>query len=255
MYRQKVTSKKNCVKKLVFCWHLEGQWQNSRMRIQDPDPDPLVRGIDPRIRIHTKMSWIRNTGYCDSAFPVVWWHFLFISCLRHGVTVHVEFDLRPAVLTSYCPWHNLTSYHPLSQYMRPPLTYICPPTTLPQVRIWNKKCYFDSAFLCVQSHLFGFFFFYLSCLKHGPVYNQFDLVPPYPTFEPRVMYIIAIVLFLVYGFCCVSPVSSTGPPFILSSTLCRPTKVMRSFFVSPMLQKEVDALQHSPTPSRLPHPK
>ena len=31
-----------------------------------PDPDPLVRGMDPRIqiriRIHTKMSWIRNTS-------------------------------------------------------------------------------------------------------------------------------------------------------------------------------------------------
>ncbi len=26
------------------------------------DPDPLVRGMDPRIRIHTKMSWIRNTA-------------------------------------------------------------------------------------------------------------------------------------------------------------------------------------------------
>jgi hypothetical protein len=27
-------------------------------------PDPLVSGMDPRIRIriHTKMSWIRNTG-------------------------------------------------------------------------------------------------------------------------------------------------------------------------------------------------
>jgi len=41
----------------------------SRIRIQDPDPDPnpdpdpLVRGMDPRIRIriHPKMSWIRNT--------------------------------------------------------------------------------------------------------------------------------------------------------------------------------------------------
>jgi hypothetical protein len=31
----------------------------------NPDPDPLVRGMDPRIqiRIHTEMSWIRNTGY------------------------------------------------------------------------------------------------------------------------------------------------------------------------------------------------
>jgi hypothetical protein len=32
----------------------------------DPDQDPLVRGMDPRIqirtRIHTKMSWIRYTG-------------------------------------------------------------------------------------------------------------------------------------------------------------------------------------------------
>ncbi len=31
----------------------------------DPNPDPLVRDMDPRIRIriHTKMSWIRNTGF------------------------------------------------------------------------------------------------------------------------------------------------------------------------------------------------
>ncbi len=29
---------------------------------KDPDPDPLVRGTDPRIWIHTKMSRIRNTG-------------------------------------------------------------------------------------------------------------------------------------------------------------------------------------------------
>ncbi len=39
--------------------------ENSRTRIQDPDPDPLVRGMDPRIRIriHPKMSWIRNTAF------------------------------------------------------------------------------------------------------------------------------------------------------------------------------------------------
>jgi hypothetical protein len=36
--------------------------QNSRIRILDPDPDQLVRGMDPRIRTHTKMSWIRNTA-------------------------------------------------------------------------------------------------------------------------------------------------------------------------------------------------
>ena len=64
MWLQKVISRKNCVQKLVFCWHLEGNDENSRIRIQDPDPDPLVRGMDPRvrIRIHTKMSWIRNTA-------------------------------------------------------------------------------------------------------------------------------------------------------------------------------------------------
>ncbi len=48
--------KKIVLKKLVFCWHLEGQWRKSQ------DPDPLVRGMDPRIRIHPKMSWIRNTA-------------------------------------------------------------------------------------------------------------------------------------------------------------------------------------------------
>ncbi len=37
--------------------------ENSRILIQDPDP--LVRGMDPRIRFHPKMSWIRNTG-CSS---------------------------------------------------------------------------------------------------------------------------------------------------------------------------------------------
>ncbi len=33
--------------------------ENSRIRIQDPNP--LVRRMDPRIRIHPKISWIRNT--------------------------------------------------------------------------------------------------------------------------------------------------------------------------------------------------
>jgi alkyl hydroperoxide reductase subunit AhpC len=30
-------------------------------KIAESGPDPLVRGLDPRLRIHTKMSWIRNT--------------------------------------------------------------------------------------------------------------------------------------------------------------------------------------------------
>jgi hypothetical protein len=31
--------------------------------VGDPDPDPLIRGTDPRIRICTKMSRIPNTAY------------------------------------------------------------------------------------------------------------------------------------------------------------------------------------------------
>ena len=50
--------------KLVFCWHLR-KVNDETSRIH-PDPDPLVRGMDPRIqiriRIHPKMSWIRNTA-------------------------------------------------------------------------------------------------------------------------------------------------------------------------------------------------
>ncbi len=33
-----------------------------------PDQDPSVRGMDPRIRIHAKMSWIRNTVYMQKIF-------------------------------------------------------------------------------------------------------------------------------------------------------------------------------------------
>ncbi len=43
--------------------HLEGQWWKQQ------DPDPLIRGMDPRIQIHTKMSWIRNT---ENKYEKVW---------------------------------------------------------------------------------------------------------------------------------------------------------------------------------------
>jgi len=38
--------------------------ENSRIRIRESNPelDPLVRGTDPRSRIRTKMSRIRNIG-------------------------------------------------------------------------------------------------------------------------------------------------------------------------------------------------
>jgi hypothetical protein len=45
---------------------IAGSGSRIRIRIQDPDPDPdpLGRGMDPRIRIriHPKISWIRNTA-------------------------------------------------------------------------------------------------------------------------------------------------------------------------------------------------
>ena len=46
--------------KLFFVGILKVNDEKSRIRIQDPDP--LVRDMDPRIRIriHSKMSWIRN---------------------------------------------------------------------------------------------------------------------------------------------------------------------------------------------------
>jgi hypothetical protein len=54
--------KKMFKQKLFFIGILKVNDEKSRIRIQDPDP--LVRDMDPRIRIriHSKMSWIRNTA-------------------------------------------------------------------------------------------------------------------------------------------------------------------------------------------------
>ncbi len=57
MYLQKVISRK--FRNSFFVGVLKVNDENSRF--QDPDPDPLVRGTDMRIRIRTKMSRIRNT--------------------------------------------------------------------------------------------------------------------------------------------------------------------------------------------------
>ncbi len=63
--------------------------------------------------------------------------------------------------------------------------------TLPQVLTQDKVCYCSSILLMSV-------FLYLSSLKHGAtVHTQFDLVPPYPKFEPRIRYVIAIPLFPV----------------------------------------------------------
>ncbi len=55
MFIQKVISRKLYFKNFFF-WRLESQWRKKQ------DPDPLVRGMDLRIRIYTKISWIRNTA-------------------------------------------------------------------------------------------------------------------------------------------------------------------------------------------------
>ncbi len=47
-----------------FCRQLEGHWQKE----QDPDPDPLVRGTDPRIQNRNKMSRIRNNALQKQKF-------------------------------------------------------------------------------------------------------------------------------------------------------------------------------------------
>jgi hypothetical protein len=38
------------------------------MMLVDPGPDLLVRGMDPRIRIRTKILWIRNTAFRSFGF-------------------------------------------------------------------------------------------------------------------------------------------------------------------------------------------
>ncbi len=61
---ENVPSKRN-----KHCWRFEGHWRKE----QDPEPDPLVKGTDPRIRIRTKMSRIRNIAL---SVRVLYWHLL-----------------------------------------------------------------------------------------------------------------------------------------------------------------------------------
>ncbi len=58
MYLQKVI--RRFFLYLFFVGILKFNDENSRIRIQIRIR--FIRGMDPRIRIHTKMSWIRNTG-------------------------------------------------------------------------------------------------------------------------------------------------------------------------------------------------
>jgi hypothetical protein len=46
-------------KKISFCWQLGSHWR--KKQDLDPDPDPLIKCTDPRIRIRAEMSRIWNT--------------------------------------------------------------------------------------------------------------------------------------------------------------------------------------------------
>ncbi len=59
--------------KQIFCWHLEGQWR----KWQDPDPDPLVRGMSgstPKCHgsatlVHCLGKWTWPVNGADEVFP------------------------------------------------------------------------------------------------------------------------------------------------------------------------------------------
>jgi hypothetical protein len=58
--------------------------------LPDPHPDPLVRGTDPKIRVHTKMSRIPNTGQQRELYQ----KFLFISLCGEEGRGLVTYDCR-----------------------------------------------------------------------------------------------------------------------------------------------------------------
>ncbi len=88
------------------------------MTIRGPGPHPLDRGLDPRIRIriHTKMSWICNTGL--SALNFFW-----IRVLRYlqGSKRRVKERLRPYVKDAWaCDLiDKLLSLDPAKRYRYP----------------------------------------------------------------------------------------------------------------------------------------
>ena len=83
--KQKKCLNKNCF--LLASWRSMTKKAGSgsiSQRHGFADPDPLVRGMDPRIRIHSKMSWLRNTEIiylyvmsiiCPGSWVAGWWSY------------------------------------------------------------------------------------------------------------------------------------------------------------------------------------
>ncbi len=90
------------LKNLFFAGILKVNDENRRIWIQDPDP--LVRGMDPRIRnrirIHPKMSWIRNIGCI---------FFVFIYIYRYSTSIFVSSALIGLIVIIV--WTNYLRYH------------------------------------------------------------------------------------------------------------------------------------------------
>ncbi len=76
--------------------------EKSRIRIQDSDP--LVRGMDPRIRIYSKMSWIRNTAPLDCLTVE---HHLMFLCIKnhHPIILMLRWPPPPPPRAGWCGGH------------------------------------------------------------------------------------------------------------------------------------------------------
>ncbi len=107
----------------VFCWHLDGHWRKEQDPYQHPEPDPLFRGMDPRIRIRilTKMSWIRHTAFSLN-FP----HFPFAFSSLFFIILPLSLLITSTVSVLCSPFSSFTLLP--SNSLLPYLSYLpcCP---------------------------------------------------------------------------------------------------------------------------------
>ncbi len=68
--------------KLFFCWRLEGHWQKE----QDPEPDPLLRGMDPRIWIP-----ICTKTNCRKEKAAYWGKFIVVFTASWPTTYYIAY--------------------------------------------------------------------------------------------------------------------------------------------------------------------